>query len=258
MAAKTYKARAIVLRKTKLGENDLIVTMLSSDGSLLRAVAKGARKPGGRHSARAEIFSTVDALLAEGRNLDVLCEERIVGDVHPHELTLEQTSAMAPVAELLCAVAQDGLEQPRLFDLAQASFNAIGIRNGNDALLAACAALLKIIAQAGFRPSFDHCVLCSRELDLGSNDSLVGFSVSDGGAVCPDCTKDTDILLLDSNVLDWCNYLIKSRYDDLVRSEDGSVISAVLRTTNDWIAYHIDKQLKSIHMISSIGMLNTE
>ena len=36
--ARTYRARAIVLRKTKLGEQDLILTLLSESGAQLRVV----------------------------------------------------------------------------------------------------------------------------------------------------------------------------------------------------------------------------
>ena len=43
--AKAYNERCIVLKHTKLGETDAIVTMLASDGSQVRAVAKGLRKP---------------------------------------------------------------------------------------------------------------------------------------------------------------------------------------------------------------------
>ena len=39
----TYRTNAIVLDRTKLGEQDLILTLLASDGSEVRAVAKGAR-----------------------------------------------------------------------------------------------------------------------------------------------------------------------------------------------------------------------
>ena len=45
MGERTRNDRVVVLRKTKLGESDLILTLLSSDGSQIRAVAKGARKP---------------------------------------------------------------------------------------------------------------------------------------------------------------------------------------------------------------------
>ena len=77
MASATYTARAIVLRKTKLGESDLIVTLLAQDGSQARAVAKGARKPSSPFAARLELYSSVDLLCSEGRNLDIVKEARI-------------------------------------------------------------------------------------------------------------------------------------------------------------------------------------
>ena len=72
MASKTYKTSGIVLRKTKLGEKDLIVSILDESGALVRAVAKGARKPGGSYAAKLELFSVVDLMLAQGKNLDVI------------------------------------------------------------------------------------------------------------------------------------------------------------------------------------------
>ena len=39
MSQPTYPLRALVLRRTKLGESDLILTLLAADGSLARAVA---------------------------------------------------------------------------------------------------------------------------------------------------------------------------------------------------------------------------
>ncbi len=45
MAGQSFWVRGLVLRKTKLGESDLIVELLNDEGCLVRAVAKGARKP---------------------------------------------------------------------------------------------------------------------------------------------------------------------------------------------------------------------
>lgn len=69
--SRTYRTKVLVLDKTKLKETDLILTMLDERGRQVRAVAKGARKPGGRLAARCELFCTVDMLLAHGRSLDV-------------------------------------------------------------------------------------------------------------------------------------------------------------------------------------------
>ena len=73
-----YRIEALVLRKTKLKESDLIVTLLAEDGSLVRAVAHGARKPQSPFASRLEPCAVVDVLLARGRSLDVAKEARFV------------------------------------------------------------------------------------------------------------------------------------------------------------------------------------
>ena len=88
MARPTYTARVIVVRKTKLGESDLILTLLAEDGSQLRAVAKGARKPKSSFASRLELFSVADVLCARGRSLDVVSEARLVeGNAAPVSYT---------------------------------------------------------------------------------------------------------------------------------------------------------------------------
>ena len=52
--SRTYRTKAIVLDKTKLKETDLILTLVGESGRQIRAVAKGARKPGSRLAARCE------------------------------------------------------------------------------------------------------------------------------------------------------------------------------------------------------------
>ena len=121
MASKTYKTRAIVLRKTKLGEKDLIVTLLGESGALVRAVAKGARKPGGSYAAKLDSFSCVEVMLAEGRNLDVVASAKLVG-TQGSGFGIEQSACAAVLAELLSALAQEGLPHERLFPMAQSAF----------------------------------------------------------------------------------------------------------------------------------------
>ena len=76
--SRTYRTKVLVLDKTKLKETDLILTMLDERGRQVRAVAKGARKPGGRLAARCEMFCTVDLMLAHGRSLDVVSQAELM------------------------------------------------------------------------------------------------------------------------------------------------------------------------------------
>ncbi len=60
---KIKRSLCCVLSRTKLSEQDLIITFLTSEGEKLEAVAKGARKPGSRLAARVDLFCVVDVLL---------------------------------------------------------------------------------------------------------------------------------------------------------------------------------------------------
>ena len=103
--SRTYRTCAIVLDKTKLKETDLILTLLARDGREIRAVAKGARKPGSRLAARCELFCTVDLLLAKGRSLDVVSQADLVGaplGAAPTYEAMQRASVIAEVASLCC------------------------------------------------------------------------------------------------------------------------------------------------------------
>ena len=101
--SRTYRTKVLVLDKTKLKETDLILTMLDERGRQVRAVAKGARKPGGRLAARCELFCTVDMLLAHGRSLDVVSQAELMEaplGVAPDYETSCAASAIAEVARV--------------------------------------------------------------------------------------------------------------------------------------------------------------
>ena len=69
-----YRDEAIVLRTHKLAEADRIITLLTSDHGVVRAVANGVRRTSSKFGSRLEPFNHVDLLLRTGRNLDTITE----------------------------------------------------------------------------------------------------------------------------------------------------------------------------------------
>ena len=69
-----YRDEGVVLRTTKLGEADRIVTLLTRSHGKIRAVAKGVRRVKSRFGGRLEPFMRVDVLIATGRTLDVVSQ----------------------------------------------------------------------------------------------------------------------------------------------------------------------------------------
>ena len=256
MSPKTYKARCLVLKKTKLGEKDLIVTLLDEQGRQLRGVAKGARKPGGSFAARLELFSEVDVMLAQGRSLDVVCDARLVGAL-VDRTRIEQSACCAPLAELLCTISQPDLPQPRVFDISKAAFDCMLGRDATpeSSLAIVSASLWKVMSQAGFRPSFSRCALCGEPASASDEGGQVTLSVSDGGMVCANCPRPVDAVMVDMNTLRWCEALIVSRYSELLDSGiDVSSCFATLQVARMWARAHTGRDLKSLDFLLTSGL----
>lgn len=179
-----YRLRALVLRKTKLGETDLIVTLLAADGRQVRAVAKGARKPGARLGGKLEPPAVVDLLLHTGRNLEVVSEAQLVKR-HAGVLgDYDRVTAASVVADVLEKLSLADQAEERLFPLAEATLAQLESASG-DAIPALVGAFLaKALAMAGYRPSLGTCAAC------GEADADAGvFSFAAGGALCAACAE---------------------------------------------------------------------
>ena len=255
MSQPTYDARAIVLRKTKLGESDLIVTMLAEDGSQMRAVAKGARKPTSSFAARLELYSVADALVARGRSLDIVKEVRLVESNDRLRRDIEHAAGAAPMAELLDRVTQMGLENPRLFALTRAALASLG-RVEAAQVPAVCAAhLLKTLAFAGLRPSLDVCVGCGRDVAPAPADALVPLSYQEGGTVCAACRPNVETVLVPASTVAWCRALLGSTFAEIeVLEVDPSASFAVLRFCQQWVHEHVGSNLKSLNFLFTCGL----
>lgn len=254
-ATKTYKIRGIVLRKTKLAEKDLIVTLLAESGAIVRCVAKGARKPGGSLAARIELFSVVDCMIARGRNLDVLSEARLAKDRPIREFGLEQSSCASCIAELLNNVAQEDLEHPRLYEMTQSALDALSSADTPHALAIAAASMLKTLSSAGFRPSLDACVSCGNPIVALTASDWVNVTFEGGGAVCDSCARQLNCINFDASVIAWVRAMLYSRFAEIAEMEiDGSAMFSVLHFVRQWARVHTGRDVKSLDFVFTSGL----
>ena len=247
MARKTYKERCLVLRKTKLGEADSIITLLARDGRQIRAVAKGVRKPASRFGARLELCSVVDVLLYPGRSLDVVSEVRCVSTNDACRIGLEKAGAAEVICEFLEKLTRDGAATgDRVFALTEVAFAAIGRGTELQAGMFAAAHLLKAMAMQGLRPAIHECALCGAPLDK------VGFfDISMGGALCADCAGVAASSPVDVAIVPWIDLMLRSTFDELSRVEQAPV-RKLLDVGESWMREHLSLNLKSIPFLKSL------
>lgn len=255
MASPTYRCNALVLKKTKLGESDLILTCLKDDGSQLRAVAKGARKPTNPFATRLDLFCIDEVLLAKGRNLDVVSEARLI-DAHMQlRMEVDRSAAALPVLECLERTSQEDLEVPRAFDMAQAVLQHLSNTQPAHAPAFTAAFLLKLFTMLGLQPNLRTCVSCGSAVDTSHADCDVDFSYLDGGLLCRQCAPQHESVRVSAATIEWAFALMMATFDEIEQLDAGPDVSfAVLHLCHRWLREHMGMNLKSMNYLLTCGL----
>ncbi len=245
---RTYRTRAIVLDRTKLGEQDLILSLLTEDGSAVRAVAKGARKPGGRLAARVELFSQTDFLIAAGRSLDVISEASLA---NPHARLrgeYERVAAAGAVAEVARLTCFEDAPDHFLFPICARALEACEQAQDQPHLdLVVSAYVMKVLAHGGWRPELDGCCACGDE-------AMTFFSSAAGGALCSSCAREVaGAQPVGAGQLAWLRALIACTFDELLGSEiEAETAVFLLGTAHSWAATHLDARLRAMEFLAGV------
>ena len=216
--AGSYRAEGLVLRRTKLGEADLIVTLLTDGTSQVRAVAKGARRPGSKLAGVVGLGNEGSFLLHEGRNLDTIAEGRL--QVSRSELALDYERCVMAEAVLDSAaeLTAEGEHDPRLLPLTQAALDAVGEAPVERLPLVGAAYLLKAAAMQGYRPCLECCVRCGEGLGENPSTRLL-FSFEEGGLLCSTCAEAGEGRPLAGTLVAWVRALLGLRFAELLAME---------------------------------------
>lgn len=238
-----YPLRAIVLRKTKLGEADTIVTLLAEDGRQVRAVVKGARKTLSRLGARLEPFTVADLLLHTGRSLEIVSEARAVATHDGLRSDFDRTAAASVVADVANRVSVEGQAEQRLYALCVASLDALEEVEvaAIDAVVAAF--LVKAVAIQGLRPELVSCAACASALAPGTR-----FAPQLGGAICPSCGAETPgTLALSVDARDLLLALLRAKLVDVpALGAPPALVHDVFSLLRAFYAHHVPGRLKAL------------
>lgn len=246
----SYPLRALVLRKTKLGETDVILTVLAADGRQVRAVAKGLRKPGSRFGGRLEPYSVVDLLMHTGRSLEVVSEARTVNAHAALREDLDRTAAASVVVDLLDKIAVEGQVEPRLFELSNTTLSVME-RSEREALPRLVVAfLVKALAMHGYRPELHTCSACAGELGTS-----LAFSHTSGGTLCSGCAAaDSSGVNLPSGAREWLVVLLGSTMADVADLQmPHAAVKDCFTLVRGFITFHVPARLKALDFYA--GML---
>lgn len=179
---RNYQTEAIIIRKTKLGEADRILTLYTPYLGKIQAVAKGVRRPKSKMAGHLELLSHSLVSLARGKNLDTVTGSQTITGFLPLKSDLWLTASALYAIELVDQFAADNVENYPLFRLLLETMQRLSQSTDNELVLRYYE--LHLLEEVGYRPQLQQCVSC------GSTESDISFFSPDaGGVLCPVCSR---------------------------------------------------------------------
>jgi DNA repair protein RecO (recombination protein O) len=182
---KEYRATGINLKGMPLGENDRLLTILTKEHGLIRAVAAGARKHRSAMAGRSGLFVVNDLQISVGRNMDRIKNAEVLQSFVGLGKTLAKLTAAQYLSELALMQALSAQPQEELFLLLVEHLNRIQDAENQNVLAHLNHGTYHLLAIAGFAPQVHSCcisqspVIANREQQKWK----AGFSIVGGGVI---------------------------------------------------------------------------
>lgn len=225
---KTFTTDAINLKNYPLNDNDSIVVMFSKEKGLIRAVAKGSKRPKSKLGARIQMFIANKLMMFEGRNLATISEAQSLNTFSRIRNNLDKLSYSMYIAELVnnfCSKNYNNDENyEEIYELLYKAYNLISDSDSKrEIMLYSIKFLIKFLSVLGWGLDFKFCSACQKSLDEDENKSSV-FSYELGGFLCDECAVNYPYNVIKVHnkikmflfVLSNTKIEEKTKYDDVV------------------------------------------
>ena len=184
---RTYRAVGLTLRKSPVGEADLISSLYTREHGKLDVLARGARRLTSKLMGHFEPLTLIRLSIARGRALDIVAEAEVVNAFPDVKVDYASVARGLHVAELIDGFSASSTANPQVLDLAIQTLEAIGKQSSacDDPALDLPLRYfdLQVLQLSGFLPELYQCVECGEELEPERH----RFAAGAGGTLCPNC-----------------------------------------------------------------------
>jgi DNA repair protein RecO (recombination protein O) len=249
--SRLYRIEAIVMHRSDVGEADRLLTVLSRERGKLRLNAKGARKVGSRKSGHVELFVRSKMLIAKGRGeIDIVSQVEMLDAYRGLREDLTRSTYAHYAVELIDAFAEEGSEQPELFDLLAEMLK--WIETTNNLPLTARFFEMQLLTLAGFQPQVFSCSARGEALQEIALDEFYGWSPSSGGALCPTHAQErSDASRLSLNALKVLRHALRSDYANFTAlTLRAAVLSEIEQVMLRYVQYVLERKVRSVEFLN--------
>ncbi len=245
---RNYQTEALIIKKTKLGEADRILTLYTPHLGKIQGVAKGVRRPRSKLSGHLELLTHSQVSLARGRNLDTITGSQTINSFLKLKSDLDFTAQALYTTELVNQFTADHIENYPLFELLLKTLEMLCQGESNELILRYFE--LNLLERVGYRPQLLLCVSCRLPLKPITN----SFCPSAGGILCPSCTQSQPLTYpVSVNGLKVLRLLQDGDYSTAGRLRMNQELSRELeRIMRNYLSYLLEREIKSAAWLDTL------
>ncbi len=246
---RTYSAEGVVLRHHNLGEADRIVTLLTPGRGVLRAVAKGARKPNSKLGGQLDLVRRVSISVRSGRTLDTISQAETIESYPKLKVGLELMAKAFYLCELTEKFAVEDAPAAGVYRMLIDGLSLLETTAVPDLL--AHWYEMRLLQMNGSQPQIQRCVDCGN--DLEQEDHV--FSPMRGGIACPSCRPSGSDTMLPASVstVKLLRFLQRAEASEIERlrvgEDDRRQVERILR---EHIHFATDRTVRSAKFVDEV------
>ena len=240
-APRSYHCEGLTLKKSTLGEADLLVTIFTREQGKVRAVAKGARRSTSKLVGHLEPLTQSRFSMSRGKSLDYINQVQITESFAEIKGDLEALTKALYVAELVDGFGAEANPNPALFSLAVETLHAIQQQPESEWPLRFFE--IHLLAVSGLMPELYQCVECRQTLTPGEH----RFSPSVGGTLCSVCQPEkAHVRPLSLRALKVLRLIHRGPMADVLSLKTDDSLSEELKSlTGGTVSYWLEREIRS-------------
>lgn len=182
------KYTAIILTSRDTNEFDRIYIMYTAEAGLVRAVARGVRKPAARLAGHLEPLTLSEIYIARARGMGQITGALSISDYRYIKKNFETLQKALVTLQFFAKYFREEEKDERIFKLLRGF-----LEMADNAKLADVVNILteafwwKLFYLLGHKPEVIKCSKCQKKLAAGENNY---FGVASGGILCKNCKKE--------------------------------------------------------------------
>jgi DNA repair protein RecO (recombination protein O) len=272
----TYTVHAINIGGFLLGESDKVLIIFSSERGIIRAVAKGARKPNTKMSGRSDALCINKLFLSTGKSFEIITQAESIEGFPEFRQDLERMSYGLYYAELTNHFGQGLSEESEMYFQFLVKGLELQARSKHDPSWLCLEFEMGMLDILGYRPELTYCVVCR---DVLGDYNLGTFNRELGGVVCQKCSFQERQMAVAEGVRsrdsEWRTgaYITPLVWKNLVLSADRRVsehgadqpgvvkqaamqqsVDAARRLTQGYIEHRAGKRMKSLEVLEQLNV----